>query len=146
MLWMAAHYNLCNMHSSDRAFAELVRQVSLAPSREWISNYLDLIKTVVKIADLLPDDSRMSFTMPEAKQRFQAIRVNINNRWVLVNFTRSMVNMLGVIYGPEYEYQPFLCAYIERKFWFDPLRQERSTGYRVPQVSPARRLQSSRGR
>ncbi len=69
----------------------------------------------------MPSDLRLSLTMPEAKQKSPAIRVNVNNRWVLVNYTGDGGYLLGVIYGPEYDYQFHLEEHIEHQWRFHPL-------------------------
>ncbi len=114
------------------AYGELVRRVRLSPSRDWVSSYLDLIAELVLTADLANDDSRLSLTMPGAKHKSPAIRVNVNNRWVLVNHTRKEGYLLGIIYGPEYEYQPELGHYVQRSWRFDPLWSEQSAMSATP--------------
>lgn len=104
-----------------QAHRELVRRISLAPSREWINGYFDLTKRIVDSAGFAPNDTRLSLTMPEARQKSPAIRVNVNNRWVLVNYTGDKGYRLGIIYGSEYEYQPHLWDYIEYQWRFEPL-------------------------
>lgn len=106
---------------------EVVRRVRLAPSRQWIEQYFDLIGRVIGTAELSAHDPRLSTTLPEARQKSPAIRVNINNRWVLVNHTRERGYRLGIIYGPEYEYQPHLREYIHAVWRFQPLFPEIST-------------------
>jgi hypothetical protein len=105
---------------------ELVRRLSLAPSRRWIASYLDLIKRVIEVAAFSPDDARLSLTMPNFRQKSPAVRVNVNNRWVLVNYTEEQGYRLGTIYGAEFEYQSYILNCIEHQWRFDPLLVEES--------------------
>lgn len=58
----------------------LVERLSLAPTREWITEYLNLIKELIDFCGLAWNDERLALTLPKKETR---LPVNINQRYVL---------------------------------------------------------------
>ena len=114
------------------AYGELLRRVRLAPGRDWAERYLRLIGRLVTTAELGPDDPRLAISMPGARQKSPLIHVNVNNRWVLTNYARRYGFHLGIIYGPEYEYQPELTDYVQEVWPYAPQWGERSAMTATP--------------
>jgi hypothetical protein len=57
----------------------LMATIALAPSKEWIDDYCELMKEAIDVTGLASEDPRIVTTCPKEK----TIRLNINNRLVL---------------------------------------------------------------
>lgn len=86
-----------NREAHDR----LVERVRMAPSRQWISGYFDLIKRLIEFCDLKEyDDSRVCMSLPDSKPR---IGVNFNMRVVLRAYLGRGGPSTGFIFGRAVE-------------------------------------------
>ena len=78
------------------AHFRLVERVRLAPDREWIESYFNLLEEMIDFAGLDASDPRLVLSIP----RSRALPVTINLRYVLSPF-RKGEPLLGFILGPE---------------------------------------------
>jgi hypothetical protein len=118
----------------ERAHMELVRRASMAPSRQWMDQYFDLIREVLDCAGLTNDDPRLSLTMPRprGKGAIPTINVNVNVRYVLTNYLDEEGNVLGIIHDPSFEYRSDLWGLVLRYGRFEPLTRPEKAGAPTP--------------
>jgi 5-methylcytosine-specific restriction protein A len=128
-------------HAGQRTFADelafrlLVERLRLAPDREWIDGYLDLIKLLIEATGLSNDDPRVVTSIPKKREWF--LPVSVNNRYILAPLRRKDRFLVGIIYGPEYEVVPGLAQRVVYSYW--PLRGEHLDtpvflGFDCPQI------------
>src|SRR6185503_4664129 len=97
----------------------LVDRISLAPSRKWIAEYLNLIKELIEFCELEWDDPRLALTLPKKEHR---LPVNINQRYVLnAAFVSEKEAVVGFILGGDFVRYHRLQRQSKR---YDPRRGE----------------------
>lgn len=76
----------------------LVERSRLAPDREWINDYFDLVKELLSFTGLTADDPRLVLSIPS----YNKLPVTINNRYVLrAAFYRRKPATTGFIFGAQ---------------------------------------------
>ncbi len=116
----------------ERAHTELVRRVSMAPGRQWMDQYLDLIREVLDCAGLTDDDPRLCLGMPNQRSRSPALTVTVNMRYVLTNYLDREGSVLGIIHDPSFEYRSDLWGLVLRYGRFEPNRRQERAGAPTP--------------
>ncbi len=86
------------MSDRDSAHERLIKTLQQAPSREWIEQYLDLVKEVIEFAELENDDPRLVLSL----KRRRNLPVTINGRYVLYGF-RKYKPLVGFIFPHDYK-------------------------------------------
>jgi hypothetical protein len=71
--------------STDKAYERLVKTLKQSPSREWIEQYLDLVKEVIDLGRFENDDPRLVLSST-LRSNFP---VTINRRYVLSGFRKG---------------------------------------------------------
>lgn len=84
--------------NSREARDRLVERVKMAPSRQWINGYFDLIKGLIEFCDLKNDDPRVCMSLPERRAKIQ---VNLNMRVVLHAYLGKGSPWTGFLFGPK---------------------------------------------
>lgn len=78
----------------------LVERLSLAPTREWIAEYLNLIKELIEFCGLAWNDERLALTLRKKETR---LPVNINQRYVLnAQLAKGEDPVVGLILGADF--------------------------------------------
>ena len=108
-------------HSKD-LHKQLVERLRLSPNREWINNYLNLIKEVLDVTGFTNQDPRLVTSIPKSSPWF--LPVSVNHRYVLAPCRRNNDFVVGIIYGPEFEHIPELQAKTVYYGRFNPLSGE----------------------
>lgn len=86
------------MSEKDSTHELLIKAIQQAPSREWIEQYLDLVKGVIELAELDNDDPRLVLSLTSRKN----LPVTINGRYVLSGF-RQHKPLVGFIFPHDYK-------------------------------------------
>jgi hypothetical protein len=86
------------MSDRDSAHELLIKTLQQAPSREWIEQYLDLVKEVIEFAELENDDPRLVLSLKPRRN----LPVTINGRYVLSGF-RKHKPLVGFIFPHDYK-------------------------------------------
>jgi hypothetical protein len=97
----------------------LVERVSLAPDREWINGYFDLLKELLTFTGLKNDDPRLVLSIPKGK----ILPVTINRRYVLAA-SFSGIPVTGFIFGEQFRRIPELHSKKARPWRFRPFAGE----------------------
>lgn len=118
---MLAYEEVANRVGIENHF-RLIERLTLAPNREWVNRYLDLLKILVETTNLSSNDPRLVTSIPKAKKWF--LPVSINNRYVLAPRRKARQIIIGIIIGREFDLVPDLKR-IGTKIWeFSPLLGE----------------------
>ena len=81
--------------------ARLIKILKFYPSKKWIGEYLDLVKTMIDTFNIKNDDVRISMVIPKKGKR---LPVNVGQRWVI----RPYINgEIGMIMPLEYDESNF---------------------------------------
>ncbi len=100
----------------------LVERIRLAPDREWINEYFDLVKELLSFTGLKADDSRLVLSIPSS---YNNLPVTINNRYVLrAAFFRRKPATTGFIFGAQSIQIHELQSKATKSGRFDPLPGE----------------------
>jgi hypothetical protein len=94
------------MSDRDSAHERLTKTIQQAPSREWIEQYLDLVKEVIEFAQLDNDDPRLVLSLTPRRN----LPVTINGRYVLSGF-RKHKPLVGFIFPHNYRNLSELAKY-----------------------------------
>lgn len=104
---------------SEDGHERLVERIKLAPDREWIDGYFDLLKELLAFTGLKNDDPRLVLSIPKGK----ILPVTINRRYVLAaSFSRTPVT--GFIFGEQFRRIPELQSKKARPWRFRPFAGE----------------------
>ncbi|NLI92353.1 MAG: hypothetical protein GX434_09170 [Peptococcaceae bacterium] len=104
---------------------------TIAPSREWINSYFDLVKQVLVTTDLRNDDPRLTMSLSPNKNSWY-FPVSINFRYVIALQKRRIDGrakyFLGLIFASYCRYIPELSRdrHIKESWRFSNLRGEYS--------------------
>jgi hypothetical protein len=105
----------------EKGHQRLVERIRLAPDREWINEYLDLVKELLSFTGFTADDPRLVLSIPS----YNKLPVTINNRYVLrAAFYRRKPATTGFIFGAQSAKIPELQAKTVNGGRFDPLPGE----------------------
>lgn len=100
---------------------QLIRYAQLAPSREWLEGYLDLMQFLIKELHLQNDDPRLVTSMRKGSWYFP---FSVNNRYVLVCKRKREQVIEGIILGSEFGRNRDAQPDVVKTYSFDPLRGE----------------------
>jgi PLD-like domain len=81
----------------------LIERVGSMLSRQWASQYFDVVNELLQVTGLSGDDPRLALTIPYNNWQ-HVLPVIINNRYVLASWRWQGKPMLGVIMGPEFDH------------------------------------------
>jgi HNH endonuclease len=93
------------MLKNDSAHERLTQVIKQAPNREWIDQYLDLVKELIEFAELENDDPRLVLSLTQSGN----FPVTINRRYVLSGF-RKRKPLVGFIFPHDFEQLPALLT------------------------------------
>lgn len=86
---------MLNNSSSHKLLPEVIQQ---APSRDWIEEYLDLLKELIEFTGLDNDDPRLVLSLTQRKN----FPLTINSRYVISGF-RKTKPLVGFIFPYDFE-------------------------------------------
>ncbi|HEY9809147.1 MAG TPA: HNH endonuclease [Halomicronema sp.] len=93
------------MVKNDSAHERLIQVAKQALNREWIDQYLDLVKELIEFTELENDDPRLVLSLTPHKN----FPVTINGRYVLEGF-RKRKPLVGFIFPYDFEQLPDLLT------------------------------------
>jgi phospholipase D-like protein len=105
--------------ATENARQRLMEHVRLAPDREWIDGYFDLVKELLVFTGLKNDDPRLVLSIPKDK----ILPVTINRRYVLAA-SFSGIPVTGFIFGEQFRRIPELKSKKARPGRFRPFSGE----------------------
>ena len=80
------------INSDDHEVEErLIKTLKYYPNKEWIEDYLDLLKTLITKFEIKNDDERISMVIPKSGRR---LPVNIGQRWVIRPYVNGEIGMI----------------------------------------------------
>lgn len=94
--------------SSD--LSRLIERVRMAGSRSSLEAYLDLVKLLLDDLELDGTDQRLSMSIPKSGHGWGFLPVSLNNRYVVALHGGSGEELIGVIFGPDFERRQDLTA------------------------------------
>jgi hypothetical protein len=99
----------------------LIERIRLAPNREWINEYFDLVKELISFTGLTSNDPRLVLSIPSYKK----LPVTINYRYVLrAAFFSRKPSTTGFIFGASFTGFHDLQAKAANVGRFEPLPGE----------------------
>jgi hypothetical protein len=109
------------IRGNENGHRRLVERIRLAPNREWINEYFDLVKELLSFTGLAADDPKLVLSIPS----YNKLPVTINNRYVLsAAFYRQKPATTGFIFGAQSVKIPELQSKTVSGGRFDPLPGE----------------------
>jgi hypothetical protein len=103
----------------------LAERLAVVADKEWLVRYLDLVHLLISHLQIGVDDPRLAMTVPKAKNGW-FLPVTINNRYVVAPFCRRGEQLLGVIFGPDFEQRDDIRNLVVRHGRFEALPGEAS--------------------
>lgn len=91
----------------DMVFQNLVKRIRSTATRAWINAYFNLMEILINETGLSNDDPRLVISLPKSKY---FLPVSVNNRYVLAPHLDTRNLLVGIIYGPEFEFSPEVQA------------------------------------
>ena len=89
------------------AHQRLIQRVGMAGNRAWLEGYLDLVKLLLEDLGMESSDPRLAMSIPKGRGGW-FLPVSINNRYVVAPQTRNGEDLIGIIFGPDFEDRPGL--------------------------------------
>lgn len=102
----------------------LIQRVGIAFSRPWFEGYLDLVRLLIEELALESSDPRLAMSIPKGGNGC-FLPVSINNRYVVTPDSRNGEDLIGVIFGSDFERRPTLRAKVVRYGRFEALPGEK---------------------
>jgi hypothetical protein len=105
------------------AHQRLIQRVGMAGSRSWLEGYLNLVKHLLEDLEIASSDRRLAMSIPKGGGGW-FLPVSINNRYVLAPHARHGENLVGVIFGSDFERRRGMRAKVVRYGRFEALPGE----------------------
>lgn len=146
------------------SYKKLIEIFKQSPNRDWIEQYLDLIKEIIECGQLKNNDPRLVLSLSQRKN----LSVTINRRYVLSGFRKSkplvgfiflydfpqISQLMSLAVSPEfssYQYKPHVGEIAEQAPYFlalegfpqSLLTAEQKTAWKQAIISELERCQSS---